>query len=413
MSTTTTTSWTLTLTEAQLTRERVAKINKRLTRRGYTGLVELTVGEPYTVSDTLDGGIEVETVVVDVTLTGRPAQYEGWVFVAAVDTLPATSGDAAFVLRCAPGMEATDAERASLAAYACQHCNTTRTNRTHSYLLRNASTGESIQVGKSCMADFLGCPVVPSMLPTTESLEDSLSDARGEGPDEFTPATVVATALAITDVTGYVSLDTATAHNLFATSTLVKDALYGNAMQRAALLEEFPALATPDVARANTMISALLAAEATSPYMANVHAALDAQAIGYRHVGIAASAVVAHAKMLETAQDVEERARAKAEREAANAAITYLGTEGEKVTVTGVVTRAQIVHSTYGSSRMFVIDCGAHVIKTFTTAKWSEDVDEKDTVTVTGTVKRHEEYEGVKQTVLTRCKATPAAATAA
>ena len=51
-------TWTVSPSEAAATAERVAKINKRLTKRGYTGLVELTVGEPYTVTETEDGGAD-------------------------------------------------------------------------------------------------------------------------------------------------------------------------------------------------------------------------------------------------------------------------------------------------------------------------------------------------------------------
>ena len=40
----------------------------------------------------------------------------------------------------------------------------------------------------------------------------------------------------------------------------------------------------------------------------------------------------------------------------------------------------------------------------FTTAQWAFDAEEGDTITVTGTVAKHEERDGVRQTVLNRPK---------
>jgi hypothetical protein len=44
------------------------------------------------------------------------------------------------------------------------------------------------------------------------------------------------------------------------------------------------------------------------------------------------------------------------------------------------------------------------IVKTFTTASWSRDVEVGHTVTLTATVKAHEDYEGTKQTSITRAK---------
>lgn len=409
MNTTTTAhTWTLSPSEAAATAERVAKINKRLTKRGYTGLVELTIGEPYTVTETEDSGADVEIVVVDIALSGRPAQYAGWTFVAAVDTIGEGAG-AGFVLRCAPGMEATAEERAILAPYACQHCHTTRNNRVYTYLLRNAESGESIQVGKTCMADFLGVPVVPTMFTTTDSLADEVGGRIGGGAPEFAPEYVVAVAVAMTQGRGYVSAAKAAEQDTASTASFVSAFLY-EPKARARFVEDFPALASPDTAAAARMIADVLGAPADSEYISNVQAALRGATVNPRHIGLVASTVVAHHNLTERAEERAERETANAARAAAKDAITYAGEVGDKITLTGRIARHQWVSTQYGTSALVIVETGEHVAKMFTSARWADDVTEGDTVTLTGTVKTHQEYEGTRQTVMTRARVTNAPA---
>nr|NLI49104.1 hypothetical protein [Propionibacterium sp.] len=53
---------------------------------------------------------------------------------------------------------------------------------------------------------------------------------------------------------------------------------------------------------------------------------------------------------------------------------------------------------------MLIIDCGSAVVKTTTAAAWAYQIKVGDPLTVTGTVKAHTEWRGLKQTVLGRPK---------
>lgn len=78
---------------------------------------------------------------------------------------------------------------------------------------------------------------------------------------------------------------------------------------------------------------------------------------------------------------------------------------GDVVTVTGQVTVAVNVETAYGTSRLIVIETADHeLIKLFTTAAFAWSVERDQTITVTGTVKGFDEYEGNPQTQLTRAK---------
>ena len=53
---------------------------------------------------------------------------------------------------------------------------------------------------------------------------------------------------------------------------------------------------------------------------------------------------------------------------------------------------------------MLIVDCGTAVAKMTTAAAWAYPLKVGDPVTITGTVKAHTEWNGIKQTVLTRPK---------
>lgn len=87
----------------------------------------------------------------------------------------------------------------------------------------------------------------------------------------------------------------------------------------------------------------------------------------------------------------------------------HLGTVGEKITVTGKIDRVRDIESVFNGRPVtsylvaLTTDDGQSV-NTFTTAKWVHEVHEGDSITLTGTVKKHSDYQGVAQTTLTRCK---------
>jgi hypothetical protein len=88
-----------------------------------------------------------------------------------------------------------------------------------------------------------------------------------------------------------------------------------------------------------------------------------------------------------------------------------LGEPGEKVAVTGTIETLTSIAGSYGSSMLVVlVTDGQVVVKTFTTAAWGWEVSRGERVTLAGTVKKNETYQGVTASVLTRCKKTAASA---
>lgn len=103
--------------------------------------------------------------------------------------------------------------------------------------------------------------------------------------------------------------------------------------------------------------------------------------------------------------DAREAAKAAAKAEKV-AASQHLGAVDAKLTVTGTVKVATTVevdsYSGYGTERkrLVIVEVDGSEVKFFSQAQWAWDAEKGQTLTLTGTVKRHGEYQGVKQTEL-------------
>jgi hypothetical protein len=139
-----------------------------------------------------------------------------------------------------------------------------------------------------------------------------------------------------------------------------------------------------------------------SGYEANLTAVLRGQAVDARHLGLAVSAIPAHQRLL------DQRQANTADQDAVAAAcVDHVGVVGDKITLTGTVrTAIRVDGFTYHSpdSILIILDCGTAVAKMTTAASWAYQVKVGDPLTITGTVKAHTVWNGVKQTVLTRPK---------
>lgn len=114
-----------------------------------------------------------------------------------------------------------------------------------------------------------------------------------------------------------------------------------------------------------------------------------------------------HIKKALIKEDAKEVADAAKEACMPKSNSEYIGEEKERlrdlhVTLVG----SRTVESYYGTSILYTFKMGDNVLTWFCSgAGLNEDIENGDTVLLTGTVKKHQIYNGVKQTVLNRCKA--------
>lgn len=377
-------AWTLSRDEFAATKEKIAKLNARAAKRGFTGGFAL-IGTPTTWSETDESGWTVQRSGFAVTLTGTPPCYEGWTFLAAVDTV----GDD-FVVRTAPGVPEGSIDRSMLLAEHCGHCKTAR-KRTKTFLVRHED-GTMIQVGSTCLKDFLGWSGNPVFY-AEDALRAEIDGWVSGTSADYTVATILATAWAVVALEGFHPAS----FGDNSTRTQIERALLHRS-QRAIDLRK--ALAPHmDDARAivPTIIETLLERLGSSDFESNLRAVVAAECLPERLYGIAAAAIPVYQKMVNCAPGTPETDRPEP---------VWLGTKGEKVTVTGKINVAMTVDGyAYGTtSRLVIIETDTALIKVMSAAAWAYQTTVGDMVTVTGTVKDHATYRGAKQTVLARVK---------
>lgn len=101
--------------------------------------------------------------------------------------------------------------------------------------------------------------------------------------------------------------------------------------------------------------------------------------------------------------DAEKAAKAAKQNEAG-----HFGNVGEKVTAEVEIVNVHYFEGDWNRSSSFLVVMRTnegHMLKTFSSGRFGHDAEKGQTVTITGTVKAHENYEGAPQTSLTRVKA--------
>jgi hypothetical protein len=385
----------ITPAEYSATVEKIAKINARAAKKGFTGRITLDA-ERLEVTREISAGLNVTEVFYEVSIGGEAPSYNGWTLAAVLDFDP----EAGLIVNTAPGVESINRE--GLQAGWCGHCETIR-NRRKAYLVRNAETGQEIQVGSSCIKDFLGWS--GGIVWVSESdVEHEVSGGWGYSEPRYTVDTVLAVAWACIKVGGWVPASAGFGQSTTKDRTL----LVLNPPTRLgdrdkAFIEDVKALASTEniQARAAEVRAFILSDDfaGDSEYVQNLKNLMSADSVTSRHFGLAVSAPQAYARH-------QERTLVKATKDALPAS-EYLGSVGDKkVEFTGMITHIRYLEGVYGTTVLYVIRNQSTGVE----VKWfasREALGDKQgvEVSIVGTVKAHEEYQGRKTTVLTRCKA--------
>lgn len=395
-------SVSLNLAQFVATQAKIAKINERAAKRGLSGHLEVVEHERG-MRKVCDHHAQAPCEAfgefghhheeyVTVSIEGEAPKHNGWTFAARVDRL----GDASYTLATAPGVEYVSREGIVLGH--CDHCSTNRARKT-TYVLRNEQ-GEQVQVGSTCIKDFLGWEGNIAWLDAPAEIDDEwLGGGSFYAAPQFKVDTVLQVAIASVRDRGFVSTQVYSQQSTRSHVALVFD----SRLTRKEEIEEQARLValSHEVSRddVQALRSFLLSDDfaGQSSYVENLKAIAAEEFIGSAQFGLLASAPQAYAKHLGT---VAERAAKKASE--------WLGAEGQKVTTT--ITVEKIINTgsySYAGPDTYLIigrTEDGEIVKTFTTAGWSREVEVGHTVTLTATVKKHETYEGTKQTSITRAK---------
>lgn len=266
----------------------------------------------------------------------------------------------------------------------CEHCGTRRVKR-FAFIVKD-DKGNFKMVGKTCLKDY--CGIYPELIAMRQELTDEIIntydideyDFSGTGEFGYNVLQNIAEAYEIIKEHGYVKSD----ENNSTKSRLMYE------IGRAEPSEEATAFAQ----KMQEELSKADYSELTD-FLRNVKTLIDAKYCRMNAFGYLAYAPVAFKNMM--------KKREQKQLQEANKGLSgYVGNVGDKITVE--VKEARLVTSwetVYGFTHLYKFTTTDNNVLVWFASKC---INEENLKKVTGTIKDHKEYDGEKQTVLTRCK---------
>lgn len=301
----------------------------------------------------------------------------------------------------------------------CEHCNSNRP-RSYTFIVMNTVTGEFKMVGKSCLMDFthgLSATTAAwfaSLNEVFKEAEETPVGSFGMGERYYDTFEVLTFAAETIRKFGYVKSE-----NWGANST--KERTMDFLMVSKGMTHWMPESEinrikqdmekvkfNPESHEAKEAVTAALDwirdQKASNDYMHNLKTVCDLRYNPWNRIGILVSLFPTFNRELEIqAKKAEAEAKARREAQASN----HVGSVGDRIQISvqsvKCLTSWENTFGYYPTTTYLykIIDPDGNVY----TWKTSTMIDEDNLPqTITGTVKEHGEFRGVKQTVLTRCK---------
>jgi len=379
-------------------RKAAAKIQKKAAAYNCKAVYE-EVEEIFREVKDKDGNkITRKYVVVEVE---GEAKVNGWVFAGTIEHTQ--SGN---ILRSVSD-EYKIPERYRNAEPNCEHCNTKRA-RKDTYVVFNEETQEFKQVGKSCLKDYTNGLSLEAAALVAKWVEDAEKYCFFGGIN-FKPY------FNVIEVSKYF-VETMRKFG-WANASWEEDSTKNRAMrfyrfdigdnnfskaEKALMKEQMTKVNfDPNNTTEEYITAALNWAKAWdgheyNDYRENLKVIASMDACEWKHLGYLASLFMAYDKEM-------EREIKKMERQKSRAQSVHIGQVGSKVSENIKEWKCLTAWDTqWGTTFLYEFTTEDGNILIWKTSKWLDD--EKEFKTVSGTVKAHNEFRGVKQTELTRCK---------
>jgi hypothetical protein len=402
---TTVRTWWLDEAEIAATIAKISKINARAAKNGLAGGYTWTLGaerrEP--VYDdagarlVIDGiphfiekgqpvpcpliGFERERELI---VSGDAPKLGGWSFIASL-----TWDGGVLVTRCTPGFEGR-IDEAQIREGACDHCQVDR-QRLDCYLLQHAD-GRRVQVGSSCIKDFLGHNFRPSML----FFADELDEIRESIPATRTyldaaVETVLTWAASICAQTGWISRDKAEIENRTPSGWVLRDCLFGSGKAGREARDTFAPSDEHETTAATVLAWARELEPGDSEYLANVRRVASSEYVTERTIAILGSSVASYWR--------EHNARVERE---ARPVSQFVGCVKDRLVLDVIIRSDTAIDGDWGVSHLYTMtDASGNVFGWFSSKNQCWQIGQD--VRIKGTIKEHSEYRGTRRTMLTRC----------
>lgn len=279
----------------------------------------------------------------------------------------------------------------------CEHCGKNR-NRVSTYIVKDAN-GKLIQVGKSCLREFLGISVEPflkalaGLLEEEEEEEEDIEQLMQGGYYALKTVRMLQYILTAIGRWGYVSKANH-CDDKPATSSRVWQIM--REAEEAHKYNTGTDWLTPIEDAEEVMKYALDNLGVKKEIENNMHAILQAEYVRENHIGYLAYVPVwvsNHKNQAIVTAVTTDKPQSQ-----------YVGKVDGKIEATGTITFIKHFPSQYGTKTLVKVITNEGNILTWWASKFIAESETGNFVKITGTVKSQEVYNNEKQTTLTRCK---------
>lgn len=382
-------------------KHRLEVLNRRALKLGFDP-IEISISPLHEVEDTFNDAWTIWPRIIrwhDVEiLTNHVPRIEGYALAATIDfenDAIIINGNPVYGKDLPVEFRSTDNR--------CDHCGFDR-NR-HSVVVLEKD-GEFIQVGRSCVKDFIGYD--PHQIFAFHSLvnravgefDEMDRGRRASGDEDVLPTkTVIAASLAVVAEYGYTShrKSEETDFEIPSTSSRVKDLFVRETDPKlaSAKAEWWKEHVTDEVREmALTIIDWVQEQEPTSEYMHNLIQLTAMKGVTWKRVGLVASSVLAYQR----AMDLLEAREALPESD-------YVGEIGKRDEFEVTFQKLVLNEGFYGTTYIHMFrDTDGNDLTWFGSKRLDPELapSGSDVITIKGTVKKHQTYNDRKQTVINR-----------
>lgn len=382
----------------------IDKLNRRANKIGAEP-IDLDVGEESIIED--DDGRQIKYVTV--TVSGKPPQIEGYEFIATID-----HKEGGNVIRFVPGKETVNAkEFYNARPEYCDHCKKRR-RRIDTFIVKHKKSDKLRQIGRNCLADFLGGKDPKSVLFYTQwmgKVEEILKTAnsysggmRGRETYYATTDTILLAAAALINEYGYRNSSWEAGDS---TSYMVKKLYFFPIPQHKEWLKtykEYKEVVKNGGKEAKEYKDKALKWFNSIPqdekdnnnFYHNIDVILKGNHVTGRDVGYTVAIFPAYDKAMNIKKEYSRKSN------------EYLGQPGQKLPKTKItVVKTMLMNPfTYGAREPQLCkmeDDSGNSLTWFNSS--ANRLENGSQYYITGTIKKHDDYKGRKTTVLTRVKA--------
>lgn len=381
------------------------KIKRMSSKAKRMGLEEFTMEVVGEELKTFTNSREQEVIVpFDVVkVSGEAPQVEGYKIIAMVERANGEN----IVTRLDEESSVSIEYLASIDT-SCNHCNNKRA-RKYIFVLENEN-GELMQVGKACLKDYsnsnYSAETIASYYSGLDGLfnleeledEDIVQGGSGWSEIQIPVEQILVYSMYLTDKVGYIP----GSHIGITTKTQVHHAIFEpKKLKKTINLPDYEELREKYKSTIEEIVAYYQGLDGENQYIHNLKALLKGKTAYWKHAGYLVSAYYGYLKTMEKLSSEEKVRIAEGTKDEQES--EFVGEVGVRETFALTYNKTVSYDWAFGTGYMYFFKDKNGNVFMWGTNKFLE-FEKNEELEITGTIKEHKEYRGVKQTIITRCK---------